>query len=538
MLGTWLVTIPPLLVIGCVLLTQRMLLSFLLGIIASALIVTNGNPIQALMLSAKKLWLSTGLDQVTSLQGFMSSWNLLIFIFLITLGVLIALLSETGAADAYVRIVCKKVKSKKATEIASLCLSLLFFIDDYFSALTVGSVMRPLAYMYHVHPVKLAFLVTAMATPITIISPISSWVGEIVLQLKQIGIGSESPTTVIIADPYMVFLNSVPFIVYAFLLIISTWYIVLRGISYGPMKKYDSLEQSVSVATPQTEECSDNQSTLFDFIFPLALLILGVFGMLLFTGGFSIFGGSRSFMEAIKNGSVHQSLFTGGLISLGVSTFYFMAKGAINIASLKKCARMGFDLMFPSILMLICAWSLGNILKNDLQTGSYIASLVSMIINLEFFPVLCFIFAGCISMMIGSAWATIGLIFPIVIDMLQKLMHMGANTPYEAVPLITPIIGATLSGCVIGTQLSLLSDNPIMSAASTGANHLEHVKTMAWYILPIGIAAAVSYIFIGITSGTLEKGAGLSIGLLLGVVLSVILLELGQYFFGSVHSKK
>ena len=531
MVGTWLVIIPPLLVIGCVLITQRMILSFLLGIITSALIVTQGNPVQALMLTAKKLWISTGLDQLTSFQGFLSSWNLLIFIFLITLGILIALLSETGAAEAYVRVVGKKVKSKKATEIASLCLSLLFFIDDYFSALTVGSVMRPLAQRYQVHPVKLAFLVTAMATPITIISPISSWVGEIILQLKQVGIGQPSANTVIVADPYMVFLNAVPFIIYALLLIFSTWYIVLRRISYGPMHAYDKMQETAPYRSSQ-EETTDKESTLFDFIFPLAVLIMSVFGMLLFTGDFSLFGGTNSFVQAIKSGSVHQSLFAGGLISLFASTVYFLMKGTIDQSSLKKCAIMGFDLMFPSILMLICAWSLGNILKNDLQTGSYIASLVSTVINLEFFPVLCFIFAACISMMIGSAWATIGLIFPIVIDMLQKLLHMGTNTPLEAIPLITPIIGATLSGCVIGTQLSLLSDNPIMSSASTGANHLEHVKTMAWYILPVGFAAALSYIVIGVTSSSLEKGASLAIGLLLGIVLSVILLELGQYFFG------
>lgn len=248
MIGTWVVTIPPLLVIACVLLTKRILLSFLVGLISSALLVTNGDFFKAVSLSANKLWTSTGLAHLTSIHNFFSSWNLLIFLFLIMLGILIAVLSETGAADAYTALVRKRVTNKKTAQIASLVLSLLFFIDDYFSALTVGSVMRPLAALYNVHPVKLAFLVTTMATPITILSPISSWVGEIVLQLKQVGIGPESPTTVIATDPYILFLKSIPFILYAVLIVASTWYIVLRGISYGPMYKYDHEKQQLSLS--------------------------------------------------------------------------------------------------------------------------------------------------------------------------------------------------------------------------------------------------------------------------------------------------
>ncbi len=530
MLGTWIVTIPPLLVIFCVLTTQRMIPSFLLGIISSALIVTQGNVPQALMLAGQKLWVSTGLPQATSIQGFFSSGNLLIFIFLIILGILIALLSQTGAAQAYVNIVSKKVKSRKQAEIASLILSLFFFIDDYFSALTVGSVMRPLAQLHNVHPVKLAFLVTAMATPITILSPISSWVGEIVLQLKQVGIGPQSATTVILADPYVVFLEAIPFIIYALLLIISTWYIVLRGISYGPMHAYDTAHISKPVSPGPV--VTDTESSLFDFLFPLVLLILGVFCTLLYTGDFFLFGGGNGFVDAIKNGSPYPALFTGGVLSLTTTIIYFLIKGIITPSSLYTCITMGFNLMFPSILMLICAYALGNILKNDLKTGSYIATVVSSFINLEFFPVICFLFAGLIAMMIGSAWATIGLMFPIVIDMLQKLLHLGFNTPVEAVPLIIPIIGATLSGCVIGTQLSILSDNPIMSSASTGANHLEHVKTMAWYIIPVGIAAALSFILVGLTGHSLGMGKSLLLSLAIGLTVSLGLLELGQYFFG------
>ena len=256
------------------------------------------------------------------------------------------------------------------------------------------------------------------------------------------------------------------------------------------MKKYET--ENILPAEQRYEEKQAKQnSTLFDFLFPLGLLIATVFMMLLVTGGY--FTQGISLLDAIKQASVHQALFTGGLVSVVVSSIYFMMQNKLSGASLTRCIIDGFQSMLPSIIMLTCAWSLGSILKNDLQTGVYVASVLVGIISITFFPLICFLFGALIAWLIGSAWATIGLMFPIIIDMFQKLQHIPFNTPLADAGLIIPIIAATLSGCVLGTQLSLISDNPIMSAAATGANHLEHVKTMAWYITPVGIAAAISF---------------------------------------------
>lgn len=527
----WIVLVPPLLVISCVLLTRRMILSFLLGIVTSALIVTKGNIIQALKLSLSHLWHSTGLEHATSMHGFLSSWNLLIFIFLICLGIIIVLLSESGAAEAYVQLVRRRVKTRIDAQCASLKLSLFFFIDDYFSALTVGSVMRPLAALHDIHPVKLAFLTTAMATPLTLISPISSWVGEIVLQMKQVGIGPVGPHTIIASDPYTVFVSAIPYLLYPLLVIIGTWYIVLRNISYGPMQAYDEWK------SPSHQPVSEigKRASLRDFIIPLVVLIATVNLTMLYTGGFYLFGGTEGVTAALKSASVHQALFAGGLVSLLVSMIYFGVKGTIPRAKLVSSMRTGFNLMFPSIIMLICAWSLGAILKNDLKTGSYIATVVSSIMSIAWFPVICFLFSALIAWIIGSAWATIGLMFPIMIDMLQKLLMIAPNTPLSSIELVLPLIGATLSGAVLGVHLSVIADNPIMSAASTGANHLEHIKTMAWYLIPIGLSSAIGFACMGIVATYLSLSSALALGALCSLLLTILFLELGQYFF---HKKK
>ena len=66
--------------------------------------------------------------------------------------------------------------------------------------------------------------------------------------------------------------------------------------------------------------------------------------------------------------------------------------------------------------------------------------------------------------MIGSAWATIGLMFPIMMDLLQSLLHLAPHTPVESVELILPLVGATLLvpswECIFHS-----ADNSMMSAA-------------------------------------------------------------------------
>ncbi len=527
---SFLVVTPPLVVIAVVLLTRRMIVSFIVGIIWAALLATKGNVIESATLIGKRFLTSAGVTGLSSWQGILDNSNLAIFIFLCSLGTIIALLQRTGAAMAYGRFIKKFVHTRQQVEISSLILSFFFFIDDYFSALTVGSVMRPFAALYNLSPLKLAFLVTAMASPIAILAPISSWVGEVVLQLRTSGITMNGQGVVIAADPFNVFLQTIPFVFYAIILIVATWYIVLRKISYGPMAHHEQCDPAIKVVEqPNNEHCP---CSIVDFIFPLTMLVSTIFIMLLFTGGYHLLGGTNDFFGALKSGVVYQSLLVGGLVGVIATSIFFLVQKKISIDGVLKALKEGAWLMIPSIIMLIHAWTLGSILKSDLHTGDFVAQWFGMCVCIPIFPALCFVITALISSLIGSAWAAIGLMFPIIIPMLQTLTGLASGSPIDAVPLLVPIIGATLSGSIMGTHLSLIADNPIMSAASTGANHLEHIKTMSWYVLPVGIATVVSYLIIGYTCCGYGFALRLALALLGGIGTALVLLEMGQWFFG------
>ena len=121
---------------------------------------------------------------------FWESWNAFICIFLFVLGIIVTLLRHSGGAYAYGRMIKKYLKNKKSAESSSLMLSILLFMDDYFSSLTVGSVMRPITDLYKIPGTKLAFLVDSMAAPLAILCPFSSWVAAIIGFLRDNGVSS------------------------------------------------------------------------------------------------------------------------------------------------------------------------------------------------------------------------------------------------------------------------------------------------------------------------------------------------------------
>ncbi|MGB8367271.1 MAG: hypothetical protein WCD44_02825, partial [Candidatus Babeliales bacterium] len=222
---TWLSLLPPFIVIIAVLITKQLNISLGLGIISAALIATQGNIKNTGLFIFHRI-----IEHVQDVD------NLYIYTFLIAISSIITLLTYTGNASAAARIISQKVKTKKAAETSSLFLSLLLSIDDYLSILTVGYVTRPLADQLAIARVKIAFLVHALAGPVVILIPISSWAAAILAQLDQAGITLDSqPHTTIIADPFFAYLQTIPFMFYSLLIIASVFFIVRMNISFGPL---------------------------------------------------------------------------------------------------------------------------------------------------------------------------------------------------------------------------------------------------------------------------------------------------------------
>ncbi len=531
MLLSWLSLVPPLAVVAAVLLTQRLNLSLILGIVIAAVIATDGSLIGSGHLIIARLW-----QQVTNIDA------LLLYAFLITISSFICLLNYTGGAVAFAQLIIKRLRSAKMVETATMLLSSALCIDDYLSTLTTGYVMRPMTDRFHIPRAKLAYIIHALSAPVVILMPVSSWVAMITGQLDQAGITSSlTASAKIIADPFFIYLNAIPFTFYSLFTIASTWIIVRHRLSFGPMHQHEviahtqhnlcggkSLPKEPDMPVPTSGSSSD----LFA---PLAVLIVGMFIGILYMGNFYWFGGTNGFLEAFqKSTHTELSLCIAGLIMFATACGLALARGTITINIIPKAIAGGIELMADAITMLILVWALGIMLKDDVMTGQYIATTLLSSINSAVLPFMIFCIASLISLITGSSWGTIALLMPIAVPMLTTLSGDAIPVDAASLPLLLPVLGAILSGAVCGDHLSPISATTGMAATAAGSYHMDHVRTQLPYGIPAVISSALAFLAIGFL---LPYGiiTALIASLALGSICCCTLLYVAQYLYRNVR---
>ena len=106
-------------------------------------------------------------------------------------------------------------------------------------------------------------------------------------------------------------------------------------------------------------------------------------------------------------------------------------------------------------------------------------------------PTLVFLMAAATSFATGISWTTLGLLMPLSISLTHYLLTDQNDTDPNH-PLILGTIGAVLAGSVFGNHCSPIPDSTVLSSATTGCYHHDHVATQLRYA---GSVALVSLLF-------------------------------------------
>lgn len=519
MVNSWLVLLPPIIVITLSFITRKVVPSLLAGIILAALIVADFAPVKTLWIVLNRFW-----DQI-------ERQNLYTFGFLILLGALITIMSHTGGTAAYGRMIRKRLKNKKTAETASLGLSLIFAIDDFFSILTVGSIMKPVTDSFKIPRVKLAYLIDSLAAPLVILVPVSTWVAMLLMQLAKAGISlNAADQPLVLADPFPVYLQIIPFTFYSFITFINVLCVVRFGISFGPMQKQEIIadksgnlfggkEPTASMAVPD-----GSKGSLLHFILPLASLIISVAIALLYLGNSWLLGGSNGLLQTMQQADIFLALFIGAAVALLFTLLLFLLQKSITLKDLPTIFKGGFDLMKDSLIILFLAWTFSALLKNDLQTGNYIAQLLLGSLPLWLLPAILFITAFITATGTGSSWGTIAVLVPLAVPMVTTLTHSITPTDLMQLPILLPVLGAIFAGAVAGDHLSPIGTTTVMTAVSTGAYLQDHVITQLPYALPALCATIISYLLAGRLIESYGLWSTAAVSLNTGIALSLIVL--------------
>ena len=497
--GTAWALLPPLVAIILALVTKEAYSSLFIGVLLGAFMAADCNILGTVDAVTEDALIAA----VTDTAG--------IFIFLVILGIIVALVNKSGASRAFGEWAQSHIKTRAGAMLATFALGVLIFIDDYFNCLTVGSVMAPVTDAKKISRVKLAYLIDATAAPICMIAPVSSWAAAVSGCVE-----SETYTG------FDLFVRAIPYNFYSIFTLVFIIVLALLGYDYGKMADFEIKAQKsgdlsiLSVTNEKRERkmeengpASPHRGKLYDLIIPIVILIV-ISIWALIRNGMNALGGSASIREAFSETDATVGLPWGSIIALVIIAVYLIVRKVVTFEEAMECIPQGFVAMVPAITILTLATALKNMTNGSLDAAAFVKSFMEGAGSFEFaLPAVVFLVACVIAFATGTSWGTFGILIPIVSVIFPEtsgLFFVG--------------ISACLAGAVCGDHCSPISDTTIMSSAGAHCNHIDHVETQLPYALSVAGISFVCYL----SAGVLDKIHMAWISIPEGIALTVVFL--------------
>lgn len=500
--GTLWSLFPPVIAIGLALITKEVYSSLFVGILSGGIIyaAASGTGFEGTFKAVVQDGLITNLS---------NAYNVGILVFLVVLGIIVVLMNKAGGSRAYGEWAAAHIKGRRGAALSTFFLGVLIFVDDYFNCLMVGSVMRPITDKHSISRSKLAYLIDSTAAPICIIAPISSWAAAV-------------SGTVEGVNGISLFINTIPYNLYAFLTILMVIFISVSDTDYGPMKIHEDNAKNGDIFTTKNNTYEQDaqpvteRGRVIDLILPVAVLIVFCVVGMIYTGGF--FSGT-DFVTAFANCDAAYGLSLGSISALIVIIAYYMLRRVLKFNECMDSIAAGFKQMVPAILILTFAWTLKT-MTNHLEAGAFVSGVVQSATALSvLLPVILFVVAIGLAFATGTSWGTFGILIPIVTSVFDAELANVSQTG-EIPSMVIICISACLAGAVCGDHCSPISDTTIMASTGAQCDHVNHVSTQLPYALTVAAVCVVGYLLSGFVHNVFIV-LGFSAALMLAVLFAI-----------------
>jgi Na+/H+ antiporter NhaC len=539
----WYSIIPPMLAILLAFLTQHVLLSLGIAIVAGGFLTSV--PQAPLSVNA---WLQ-GLGAVSTFvtDTVTNRTNLLILSFIPPIFIMIEVIMASGGFRGIILWLLKWVKSTKSAQTATALMGILCFIDDYTNAIVVGSMMQPMTDRYRISREKLAFLVDATSAPVAGIAVVSTWIAYEVGLLRQIAEKLE-----IDKSGYSMFFDALSFRFYCLLMIVFVFVQILMDRDFGPMKA--AQERAKTQDSPEKSGIQEPEHTsgrAINALVPLAGLLL-FHGIGLWFDGTSKLKSDMLEWQALSLTTVAEKmppkpvdietlspgswvywrevighaentplvLACAALFGLTLALLFSRIFGSLRLPVIISCFKRGFKRAMVPFVILISAWSLKNCC-DELKTGEFLTIILAGRVPSYLFPPILFLVASLTSFATGTSYGTMAILIPTAIP-----VAFAIDQGYGLTTMIS--LGAVLDGAIFGDHCSPISDTTIISSTASSCDLMRHVRTQLPYSLTV---AAIALVF-GYIPSALGLPAGLSFALAV-LVIVVFFAGLGYLRRGS-----
>ena len=465
----WMVLLPPLVAIALALLTRQIYLSLLAGLLFGTTLLAGGNP----LLGVAELF-----NQLVAV--FADAGNTRILMFCLLVGGLIALLQAGGGVQGFVHWATQRglAASRRGAELLAIAVGLVIFVESSITSLAVGASSRPLFDRLKLPREKLAYYCDATSAPVCMMLPLNGWGAYVLGLLAAQGFAGDAVGLLIGGLAYNFF---------AWLAIGFALLLAFTGWSFGPMRAAEqrAAERGELIRPGSRPMVATEIATIEPapgitpkaryFCVPILLMVVGVFGGLLVTGGGNLTAGS---------GSTSVLWAVSGTIV--VTLLWYRVAGLMQVGDGTDLVIKGMGgLVGPTVLLLL-AFALGQV-SRALEIGPFLVSLMGEDLNAWWLPGLVFVIGCAISFTLGSSWTTFAILLPLALPLAE-----GLGLP----PAL--MLGAVLSGGIFGDHVSPLSDTSIISSMAAACDHVDHINTQLPYALLLALLSLASFLLTGL----------------------------------------
>ena len=442
--------------------TREPLISLLSGVIIGALLMTEYNIIDNVL--------------VSNLASPSAAGILVLYLWL--LGGLLGLWSKTGAASAFAQYMATHyVKGPKSAKLVAWFLGVLFFQGGTMSTVLVGTTVRPLADKAKVSHEEMSYIVDSTSSPIASVLAFNAWPAYIQALIFVPGVTFLATE----ADRLSFFFQSVPLSFYGILAVIGTLLLSLditkfsgRRIREARQRAIDTGELDGPNAMPlsakelrETDVPENYTPHVLEFVLPLVTLI------------------STAVLTFVFMGTPKVTWAFG--LALAMSFFIALFKG-MSLSNLVEGFGNGLKgVVFASVILML-AVTIGAISK-EIGGGLYLVSLLGESVPFWLLPVLLQIMTMVIAFSTGTSWGTYAIAFPLAMPLAWAIAQSQGLASPELFMMVC--FATILNGSVYGDQCSPISDTTILSSMTTGCDLMDHVKSQ---IVPATFAAVTAAI--------------------------------------------
>jgi Na+/H+ antiporter NhaC len=394
----------------------------------------------------------------------------------ILIGILFELFRRAGVLGALAERFAVRSGSRRSVALTAWGMGFVI-VDDYFSPLLTGAVLRPMSDRAAIPREKLAYILDSTTASVCILVPFTAW-GAYVAGLIAAQQGPVSSVDAALG----VFIAAIPWNFYPILLILFTL-LVAAGIvpDFGPMRRAERrVAETGQLLRPGAKPLMSDGDGLSaasrprrpllsaELLVPVLLLVTVATWSLVATGAVRI-------VEAFMLANVWL---------IAVLTVRGDFRSSSQVADL---VVDGTRSVMPALLIVALAYAL-NAVTRELGAADVIIEYFSADLSPNVLVALTFLVTAALSFSTGTSWGAFAMMMPVALPVAYSL------TGDALTPLVCQTVAAVAGGGIFGDHASPVSDTTVLSSLGAGSDHIDHVVTQLPYALLIAAITFVLYL--------------------------------------------